>query len=71
MLKTVAIAEIDQRELQLRLIEAMYRVRRPPGPTLTEALAAMDEEDREMSRAGAVAALEYFQECIAKAQRVS
>jgi len=61
---TDAVAEISEAELTCRIIEAAAGMTRPPGTTAAQALAAMDEEDRVRWRRAAVAAMEYWRECI-------
>lgn len=68
---TVFVAEIDQRELQVRIMEAILEMKRPEGATAEQALAGMDADSRDASARAAIRALEYFRECIAKGQKPS
>lgn len=73
-LKKVAmryVAPISQVELSCRLLEACGRLKRPSGLTAEQAFATMDPEDQEAWTRAAVAALEYFRECIAASNSVS
>lgn len=65
------VAPISQVELSCRLVEAAGRLKRPEGFTTEQAFAAMDREDQEAWARAAVAALEYFRECIAASNSVS
>lgn len=69
--RTTFIAELDQRELQVRIMEAILRMKRPAGVSPEQLLADMEPQDRDASARGAVAALEYFRECVAKGQAPS
>ncbi len=63
------IAEISEAELAVRMCEANYGIKRPPGLSAEEALAAMDQECRDGWRRSVTAAMDYWRECIEAAQR--
>jgi hypothetical protein len=65
------ISPISEAELACRIIEAVARIRRPAGSTPEQCLDSMDAEDRTRWRAAAVAAMEYWRECIAAAQEAN
>jgi hypothetical protein len=65
------IAPIEEAELAVRLAEARCGLRRPTGSTALQALDAMEEEDRVSWRRAAIAAMEYWRECIENANRPS
>lgn len=57
------IAEIDEAELAVRMIEAGCRLKRPhPDPRVC--LAHNDPEDQDIWQRAARAAMLYFQECV-------
>ena len=68
---TKFITPISEAELAVRMCEASYRLKRPPGATAEQALDAMDDESRGDWRRAARAAMEYWRECIEQSQRVS
>ena len=57
------IAEIQEDELCVRMLEAGCCMKRPPG-TAAQALGALDEEDRASLRRQAIAAINYIRDCI-------
>jgi hypothetical protein len=63
------IATISEAELAVRMCEASYCMRRPSGSTAEQALNAMEDESRDGWRRAAVAAMEYWRECIEAGQR--
>jgi hypothetical protein len=65
------IAEVSEAELAARILEAIFGVTRPTGFTSEEALDALEADDRAAARRAACAAIEYWQECLEKKQRVS
>jgi hypothetical protein len=69
--KLVSITEISEAELAVRMCEASYQLRRPPGSTAEQALDAMEPESRNGWRRAARTAMEYWRECIEQSQRVS
>ena len=66
-----AVVEIDPAEMAIRLCEANYGLKRPPGASAAEALAAMDEEPRLAWLRSARAAAEYLAELINSAGEVN
>lgn len=71
MRKPDYIAPISEAELAIRMCEASYGLKRPPGLTAAQALDAMEDDSRDGWRRAAQAAMEYWRECIAGIQRVS
>lgn len=67
--KAKYVAPIEEAELAVRICEALNGMRRPLGSTAVEALNGMEPEDRAAYRRGAVAAMEYWRECIESASR--
>lgn len=63
------IAPISEAELAVRLLEAYGGRNRPAGATAEQALAELDEVDSILWRRAAVAAMEYWRECIATANK--
>lgn len=63
------IAPIDEAELAVRMCEASYGLRRPPKSTAAQALDAMEPDSRNGWRRAARAAMTYWAECIAGANR--
>lgn len=61
------IAPIEEAELACRMFEAAGRLRRRLGVTAAQALEALGEEDCASWRRAARAAMDYWRECIAKA----
>jgi hypothetical protein len=55
---------IDVAELAVRMCEASYGLRRPPGMTGSQALEAMESDCREGWLRAAHAAMDYWSECI-------
>jgi hypothetical protein len=55
---------IDVAELAIRMCEANYGMRRPPGMTGSQALEAMESDVREGWLRSARAAMDYWTECI-------
>ena len=76
--KTAFIAELDEAELALRLMECGCAMRRPLGSEQSS-LELLDDAARSWPRAAgqfpfgrmARLAIEYFQECVNKGQRPS
>lgn len=64
------VAEIDEREMTIRIIEAMGQMERPAGIEPAELLARSDPETVRMSRRAAKAAMAYVAECLNDAERV-
>jgi hypothetical protein len=58
------LAPIDEAELAVRMCEASYQLKRPPGLTAVGALKAMEDDSRDGWRRAARAAMEYWRECI-------
>jgi hypothetical protein len=65
------IAELDEGELAVRLLEAASGTKRPAGATPAQALAIMEGDLQSAVLAMARAALDYFGECIAALQKVN
>lgn len=65
------IAPIEESELAVRICEARNGLKRPLGATATQALDGMDPEARDAWRRAAKAAMEYWRECIAAANRTN
>ena len=65
------IAAISEAELACRLYEAAAYVKRPKDMTAAQALNTLDGEDRARWRAAAVAAMEYWRECVGQMQQTS
>lgn len=63
------VAEISEAELAVRMCEANYGIRRPPGSTAEQALDNMDQEVRLAWRRSAQAAMNYWRECISNMQQ--
>ncbi len=63
------IAPIDPVELAMVMLEAASNMRRPQGLNAREAIAQLETEDRERWMRAANAAMRYWQECIANANR--
>ena len=61
---TKHIATIDPVELAIRMCEASYNLKRPPGLTARQALNAMEDDSRDGWTRAANAAMEYWRECI-------
>lgn len=64
------VAEIDEQEMTIRIIEAMGQIKRPAGVDAAELLARSDPETVRMSRRAAKAAMAYVAECLNDAERV-
>lgn len=62
------VAQISEAELAVRMCEANYGILRPVS-SAEQALDAMDEEVRNAWRRSALAAMEYWRECIEAAQQ--
>lgn len=62
------IAQIDEVELAVRMIEARTGLKRPEGATAAAALAVLDVEEQASWRASARAAMTYWRECVSKMQ---
>jgi len=56
------VAEIDEAELAVRMVEAAIGLKRPPGATARETLA--DADWGPAFERAARAAMEYWQECL-------
>ncbi len=69
--KAELIVEMDEAELAIRLCEANYGMKRPTGLNAREAMDAMEEDVREGWRQSAIAAIEYFTECVNAGKRPS
>ena len=69
--RLIGIAEIDEFELTVRMIEAAGKMKRPPGKTAREALGASDSETVGSFRRAARAAMLYWQECVETMNKVS
>lgn len=69
--KALFVTPIDEAELAVRMIEAAGRMKRPPGAAALEALAGLDQEDRDRWQRQARAAMLYWKECIDAAQQPS
>jgi hypothetical protein len=69
--KLHSIAEISEAELAVRMCEASYQIKRPPGSTAQQALNALEDDSRNGWLRAASAAIEYWRECIEQSQRVS
>jgi len=69
--RIIAVSELDEAELGIRILEASLRQERPEGMSGRQALNALDDDSRERCIAGARAALEYFQERIGALQPVN
>lgn len=69
--RTAFVGMIDEAELAVRMCEANYGLTRPNGMNGTEALDAMEPEVRAGWLRSARAALLYFADALARAQRVN
>jgi len=65
------VAPIDEAELACRIVEAAGNMQRPVGMTAQQALTSMSPEDEGSAKRSARAAMEYWRECIADANRLS
>lgn len=63
------IAAIDEGELAIRMAEAALNMRRPPGMTTAEVLAAFPADWGQAFHDAARAAMIYWSECIDGANR--
>lgn len=68
---TKYIAAIDEGELAIRMAEAAMGVERPPGLTTAEVLDSFPADWGDAFRCAARAAVNYWQECIGKADRTN
>jgi hypothetical protein len=64
------VAEVNETELAIRIIEAMVGLKRPEGWTLGQVVAATEPASMMFARAAARAALGYVAECLEGAERV-
>jgi hypothetical protein len=62
------ISEIDEAELVARMLEAAAGIERPPGMSAMQALAIANDEMVAIMRRAAHAAMDYWRECIQRAQ---
>ena len=65
------VSPIDEAELACRIVEAAGNMQRPVWMTARQALASMGPDDEESAKRSARAAMEYWLECIADANRLS
>jgi hypothetical protein len=65
------IAPIDPVELAVRLAESYNALKRPEGATGMQALLAMEKDSQDAWLRAANAAMLYWKECIANANRPS
>lgn len=65
------ITPIEEDELICRMIEAGAGIKRPPGATAKEALARVETGDLILFKRAARAAMDYWRECIEKANTVN
>jgi len=63
--------QISEAELMCRMLEAAQNMRRPPGSTAEEALTYLDPESKKWLRREALAAMQYFMECLNASERPS
>jgi hypothetical protein len=68
---TALVAEIDQEELAVRMIEAMMGIPRPVGLTATQTLGVGDPETAAMALRASETAIRYITECINAGRRPS
>lgn len=66
---TKYIIAINEGELAIRMAEAAIGIKRPPGKTTAEILASFPADWGEGFHRAARAAMLYWQECIADANR--
>lgn len=65
------VAQIDERELAVRMAEAAIGIKRPAGKSLDECLASFPADWGEAFHRAARAAMGYWKECIDAANRPS
>jgi hypothetical protein len=65
------VAEIDEAELVVRMIEAAAGVKRPVGMSAKEALNLGDKVVAEAYTRAAYAAMDYWRECISQINKVN
>lgn len=70
--KTAAlIAEIDEAELAVRILEAFLWIKRPPGTTAEQALKTGHITTCNGARNAALAAMKYITECVNRGSQPS
>ena len=62
--KMVLAAAIDPYELGVRIAEAFYGMRRPPGATGRQAFDGLEPEDQQAVLKAAEAAATYLKDCV-------
>ncbi|HYJ44055.1 MAG TPA: hypothetical protein VEW06_06325 [Xanthobacteraceae bacterium] len=65
-----SVAEFDQMELAIVMLESAMRLERPPGMTALEALESMEPDARALWLRAAAAALQYFEHAINNASPI-
>lgn len=68
--KATLVIEMDQNELACRIIEAFMERKRPAGATAAQALVSLRADDRAAAMSAALIAMQYLQECSARASKV-
>lgn len=69
--RAALIAEIDAKELAVRIVEALTESKRPAGASTADAFDAMDPYVQDAARRAAGVAANYLKECLSKAVRPS
>lgn len=63
------VGQVDERELTIRIIEAMGHCKRPAGMTFAQIMAVTPPDVATGARDCARAALTYIAECLAKGEK--